>query len=176
MATEPGDIVLDYFFGTGTTGAVAMKMNRKYIGMEQLDYGLNSSIERLKNVINGDTSGISKDDDVEWKGGGSFIYADLMEDNQFFITKIEEAEDFNQVWEIFDSMRNKANFRFQVKLDKITKELLPEDITLIQLKELFIKTLKTSSLYVNANETEDAELILTDTDRKFNENFYSSEV
>ena len=176
MATEPGDIVLDYFFGTGTTGAVAMKMNRKYIGMEQLDYGLNSSIERLKNVINGDTSGISKDDDVEWKGGGSFIYADLMEDNQFFITKIEEAEDFNQVWEIFDSMSNKANFRFQVTLDKITKELLPEDITLIQLKELFIKTLKTSSLYVNANETEDAELILTDTDRKFNENFYSSEV
>jgi adenine-specific DNA-methyltransferase len=60
MATEPGDLVLDFFMGTGTTCAVAHKMGRQYIGVEQLDYGENSAVVRLKNVINGDPTGISK--------------------------------------------------------------------------------------------------------------------
>ena len=69
------DIVLDFFLGSGTTCAVAHKMGIKYIGIEQLDYGDNDSVIRLKNVINGDTTGISKA--VGWQDGGSFIYCEL---------------------------------------------------------------------------------------------------
>src|SRR6185312_6221761 len=74
-ATEENDIILDYHLGSGTTTAVAHKLKRQYIGIEQLDYGDNDSVVRLKNVIDGDTSGISKA--VNWKGGGEFIYLEL---------------------------------------------------------------------------------------------------
>ena len=72
-STNEGDIVLDYHLGTGTTCAVANKMKRQYIGIEQLDYIETLTVERLKNCINGlDQSGISKQ--LDWKGGGSFKY------------------------------------------------------------------------------------------------------
>ena len=73
MTTTPGDIVLDFFAGSGTTLAVAHKMGRRWIGIEQNDYGANDPIVRLTNVINGEQSGISTDQDVNWKGGGSYI-------------------------------------------------------------------------------------------------------
>ena len=58
--TKPGDIVLDFFGGTGTTGAVAHKMGRKYILFEQLDKHIDIMIRRLNKVIEGEQSGISK--------------------------------------------------------------------------------------------------------------------
>jgi adenine-specific DNA-methyltransferase len=58
LSTDKGDIVLDYHLGSGTTCAVSHKMNRQYIGIEQLDYGKNDSTKRLENVINGDQSGL----------------------------------------------------------------------------------------------------------------------
>src|SRR5690606_2004064 len=68
--TEENDIVLDYHLGTGTTAATSHKMNRQYIGVEQLDYIESFTIARLNKVINNeDQSGISKD--VNWQGGGS---------------------------------------------------------------------------------------------------------
>lgn len=68
LTTKEDDIVLDFFCGTGSTPAVAHKLQRGYIGVEQLDYDKNSTIVRLNNVIQGDTTGIS--DEVGWKGGG----------------------------------------------------------------------------------------------------------
>lgn len=71
LATDEGDLVLDYHLGSGTTAAVAHKLNRQYIGFEQLDYGENDSVARLERVVQGENSGISKT--VKWSGGGSFI-------------------------------------------------------------------------------------------------------
>ena len=75
LSSEKNDIVLDFFMGSGTTQAVAHKMNRQYIGIEQMDYIETISVERLKKVIAGEQGGISKD--VEWQGGGSFVYCEL---------------------------------------------------------------------------------------------------
>jgi adenine-specific DNA-methyltransferase len=50
---------LDAYFGSGTTGSVCLKTNRKFIGIEQLDEHFAKSLERLTNVINGDKSGVS---------------------------------------------------------------------------------------------------------------------
>ena len=72
MSTEENDLVLDFQLGSGTTCAVAHKMSRQYIGIEQLDYGKNDSVVRLKNVLKGDSTGISKA--VDWKGGGEFVF------------------------------------------------------------------------------------------------------
>src|SRR5699024_9792554 len=73
--SNPGDIILDFHMGSGTTQAVDHKMNRQYIGIEQMNYIDDISIPRLQKVIEGEQGGISKD--IQWQGGGSFVYAEL---------------------------------------------------------------------------------------------------
>lgn len=75
--TNENEIVLDIFSGTGTTGAVAHKMNRQYILCEQLDKHIDITKRRLLKVIEGEQSGISKKNN--WQGGGSFVYLELAE-------------------------------------------------------------------------------------------------
>lgn len=73
IATEPGDIVLDSFAGSGTTGSVAHKMGRKWIMVELGNHCDNVVLPRLQKVITGeDQGGISKT--VNWQGGGGFRY------------------------------------------------------------------------------------------------------
>lgn len=76
MATEPGDIVLDSFLGSGTTAAVAHKMGRRYIGIELGNHCYTHCIPRLNSVIDGtDNGGITKD--VNWQGGGGYKFYEL---------------------------------------------------------------------------------------------------
>lgn len=72
IATEPGDLVLDAFLGSGTTTAVAHKLNRKYIGIERGQHAVTYCAARLRKVVDGDTTGISSD--VQWRGGGGFHF------------------------------------------------------------------------------------------------------
>lgn len=76
LATKPGDIVLDSFAGSGTTGAVAHKMGRRWIMVELGEHCHTHVIPRLQSVVNGeDQGGISKA--VGWQGGGGFRYYKL---------------------------------------------------------------------------------------------------
>jgi|JI10StandDraft_1071094.scaffolds.fasta_scaffold14451_7 adenine specific DNA methylase Mod len=78
LSTNPGDLVLDCFGGSGTTFAVAHKMGRRWIGVEVGDHADTHIIPRMQKVLSGeDQGGISKA--VEWKGGGSFSYYHLGE-------------------------------------------------------------------------------------------------
>jgi len=73
LASEPGDLLLDSFAGSGTTGAVAQKMGRRWIMVELGEHCHTHIIPRLKKVIDGeDEGGITKA--VDWKGGGGFRY------------------------------------------------------------------------------------------------------
>lgn len=81
IATNPNDLVLDFHLGSGTTCAVAHKMGRRYIGIEQMDYVEDIAVERMKKVIAGEQGGISKS--VEWSGGGEFVYAELKQIDNF---------------------------------------------------------------------------------------------
>lgn len=72
IATNPGDLVLDSFLGSGTTAAVAHKMGRRYIGIEMGEHAHTHCAPRLKKVIEGEQGGISKA--VGWKGGGGFRF------------------------------------------------------------------------------------------------------
>jgi len=72
IATNPGDLVLDSFLGSGTTAAVAHKMNRRYIGIELGEHAKTHCAVRLKKVIEGEQGGISKS--VSWQGGGGFRF------------------------------------------------------------------------------------------------------
>ena len=81
MVTQKNDLVMDFHLGSATTCAVAHKMGRRYIGIEQMDYIEDISVERMKKVIEGEQGGISKS--VDWQGGGSFIYCELKEIENF---------------------------------------------------------------------------------------------
>jgi adenine-specific DNA-methyltransferase len=86
-SSEEGDLILDFFGGSGTTLAVAHKMKRQYIGIEQMDDQMNIIVDRLCKVISGeDNKGISKQ--VNWQSGGSFVYCELKENAQDLITAI----------------------------------------------------------------------------------------
>ncbi len=75
VATNPNDLVLDSFLGSGTTAAVAQKMGRRYIGIEMGNHAITHCVPRLKAVVDGEQGGISKA--VNWQGGGGFRFFKL---------------------------------------------------------------------------------------------------
>ena len=77
IATNPNDIVLDSFLGSGTTAAVAHKMGRRYIGIEMGEHAITHCAPRLKKVVDGEQGGISEE--VNWQGGGGFHFYRLGE-------------------------------------------------------------------------------------------------
>lgn len=77
IATNPGDVVLDSFLGSGTTVAVAHKMGRRYIGIEMGEHAVTHCVPRLQKVIDGEQGGISQA--VNWQGGGGFHFYRLGE-------------------------------------------------------------------------------------------------
>ena len=75
MCTNENDLILDSFLGSGTTAAVAHKMNRRYIGIELGEHAYTHCKVRLDRVIDGDESGISKE--IDWQGGGGYKFYEL---------------------------------------------------------------------------------------------------
>ena len=75
LGSNPGDIVLDSFLGSGTSTAVAHKMGRRWIGVELGNHAYTHSTVRMKKVIEGEQGGISKS--VNWQGGGGFKFYEL---------------------------------------------------------------------------------------------------
>lgn len=75
ITTNPNDLVLDSFLGSGTTAAVAQKMGRRYIGIEMGNHAITHCVPRLKAVVDGEQGGISKA--VNWQGGGGFRFYKL---------------------------------------------------------------------------------------------------
>ena len=75
IATQPGDLVLDSFLGSGTTAAVAHKMGRRWIGIEMGEHAATHCLPRLQKVLDGEQGGISQT--VGWQGGGGFAFVRL---------------------------------------------------------------------------------------------------
>ena len=98
LISGKGDLILDFFLGTGTTAAVALKMGRRFIGIEQMDYIETITVPRLQKVIKGEQGGISKD--VNWQGGGSFVYCELKELNATLMSALQEASSSEKVQHI----------------------------------------------------------------------------
>jgi len=171
IGSKTEDIVLDFFMGTGTTCAVAHKMGRQYIGVEQLDYGENSAVVRLKNVINGDQTGISKE--VGWKGGGDFVYMELAKWNENFVEKIQKAktkEEFKQLWK---TMKEKAFLSYKVDIKTIDENAKDfEDLSIENQKRFLLECLDKNHLYVNYSEIDDEEYDISKEDKKVNKEFY----
>ena len=137
--TTENDIVLDFFLGSGTTAAVAHKMNRQYIGIEQMDYIETVTVERLKKVIDGEQGGISKD--VKWQGGGSFVYCELKNDAQEFKNAIVDATSTDQLLDLFEQAKKSSFLSYRVDPKKLRKQDF-EELSLAEQKQILCPVVK----------------------------------
>ncbi|HIB8406640.1 site-specific DNA-methyltransferase [Enterobacter hormaechei] len=183
LSTKADDLILDFHLGSGTTAAVAHKMGRRYIGIEQMDYITEVTIPRLNNVIEGEPHGISKD--VDWQGGGSFVYAELMELNAYFVHEIQNAQSTEELENLFAVMKTEAHLNYQVALenvlsaeyevDGIPRKVAFSELELHEQKQLLIEILDKNQLYVNASDMDDCDLNISESDKAFTRSFYGME-
>ena len=186
MSTDANDIVLDFHLGTGTTASTAHKMNRQYIGVEQIDSQISFIQNRLSKVIKGDTAGISKstgwnpkNPSLEDSANGryernNFIYLELKKYNQAFIELIEDAEDSKTLLQIWEDMKEKSflNYNIDIKAQEANIEEFKK-LELSQQKQLLCELLDKIQLYVNVSDMDDSRFETTDEERKVTEAFYS---
>lgn len=95
IATNPGDLILDSFLGSGTTAAVAHKMGRRWIGIEMGAHARTHCLPRMQKVVAGEQGGISQA--VNWQGGGGFRYLTLGAPIRDAQGHINPAVRFNQL-------------------------------------------------------------------------------
>jgi len=169
MATEPGDIVLDFFAGSGTTAAVAQKMDRRWIAVEQMDYIEDLPSLRLKYVIGGEKGGVSKA--ADWKGGGSFVYAELAASNSAFADRIGAAQDSAILQAIYADIQATGYLRYDLDLNAFDTDdfaaLLLEDA-----KRVLMDCLDANHLYINLDSLGDADFNISDEDAAATRSFY----
>ena len=184
IATKKGDLVLDYHLGSGTTCAVAHKMGRQYIGIEQMDYIEDIAVKRMQKVIGTtvkkdgellesldfDGGGISKS--VDWQGGGEFIYFELDKYNQSFIDKIAKADE-KSIVSLYNEIIDKAFLNYDVESEKLMQEKAGfKALSLGEQQEFLISILNKNQLYKNLSEIDDKDLAVDEKTKHLNKNFY----
>ena len=168
--TDKEDIVLDAFFGTGTTGAVALKMNRRFIGIEQLDAHINLAVKRLKETIQGESTGVSRD--VNWNGGGSFVYCELKENGQELVNYVLDANE-NSIDEIKEKIINDdriISYITKNEIKKADKEF--NNLSLEEKKKALITLIDKNKLYINYSDIDDMNYKVTEDEKSFTKSFY----
>ena len=174
--TESGDIVLDFFSGSGTTAVVAHKMNRQWILVEQMDYIETITMTRLKEVLAGDQSGVSKA--VNYRGGGDFIFCELMQYNEVFMDEIQAAESSEELVALYQNIAENSFLNWYVN-PKVPEYAVDDFIAIGQgedgldkQKKLLMELLDKNQLYVHLSEIDDADFAVGDEDKALNKQFY----
>lgn len=198
VATNEDDVVLDYHLGSGTTAAVAHKMGRRYIGIEQMDYIETLAVERLKKVIGKksevavpqqaspnfvaeptatyqttdyDQGGISKA--VSWHGGGSFVYCELGKANQDFAEKILTSENKDELSSIWKQMQETGFLSWKVNPKAINENA--EDLVSLSIEDtqkFLLEALDKNLLYIPYSEIDNQEFGISEEDKQLNAQFY----
>jgi adenine-specific DNA-methyltransferase len=200
LTTQPNDIILDYHLGSGTTAAVAHKMNRRYIGIEQMDYIETVAVERLKKVIGTktdvvqkpiqqtsldfvaepaatyqttdyDQGGISKA--VNWKGGGSFVYCELAKANQDFAERILSSESKEELTTLWQHIQETGFLSWKVNPKQIDEKA--EDFAALSVEDtqkFLLEALDKNLLYIPYSEIDNQEFGISTDDKRLNAQFY----
>ncbi|GAA9555793.1 hypothetical protein HpHA49_19300 [Helicobacter pylori] len=169
ISTQENDLVLDFFAGSGTTCAVAHKMKRRYIGIEQMDYIETITKERLKKVIEGEQGGISKK--CDFKGGGSFVYAELKEVNLEVKKQILNAKSASECLKIFNDLSERFLKRADCKIDGIHSEEF-QNLDLNEQKRIYCALLDSNEDYLNLGDMDEDAWGIDEITKKYNEIFY----
>ena len=171
VTTQEGDLVMDFFSGSGTTAAVAHKMKRHYIGCEQIDNQIELNKNRLVQVIAGEQGGVSKA--VGWQGGGSFVYCELAKANDKFADEIEQAETTEQLKDIWGRMKATDYLNYKVDIKEVDANAESFDgLSLEDQKRFLIECLDKNLLYVALSDIDSNEYGVTEEDRRLTREFY----
>lgn len=182
--TEEREIVMDFFVGSGTTAAVAHKMNRQYIAVDQMDYIETETVKRMNLVINGEQGGVSKA--VGWKPQtpeltdgdkyqhNSFVYCELAQANQQLVDEIMEATKSAQLQKMWSVLQEKGFLSY-----KVTPKMINEhaenfaDLSLDDQKRFLIECLDKNMLYIPFADMDDSAFTLTENDKLLTRQFYA---
>ena len=172
ISSNEGDLVLDYHLGSGTTAAVAHKMKRRYIGIEQMDYIESIAVERMKKVIDGEQGGVSISN--KWNGGGSFVYCELLELNQKYVRLIQSEVSKEKLLTVWSSVISK-NIHWSIEIEDnlvFVNELLKLEIDSI--KRILIEMIDKNILYIPYSEINDIENKISNTEKLINRQLYAN--
>ncbi len=171
ISTQPWDIVLDYHLGSGTTAAVAHKMGRRWIGIEQMDYIEDIAKVRIQKVIEGEQGGISKS--VGWQWGGEFVYLELKTYNEEYLERIELARTKEELHRVYADMARNAFLQFwfdRRDFERDGYKALPLEEQRVKLREI----LDLNHLYLNYHDMRDARHRVSPIDQSLTDAFYGS--
>lgn len=169
--TKPGDIVLDYHLGSGTTCAVAHKTGRQYIGIEQMDYIEDLVVQRLSMVIKGEENEVGISKILNWKGGGNFVYTELAKISQKIMTKLPTKNDKDCI-ELWNSLKTNPYVSYHANFQKVSSDEF-EQLSLSEKKKILSKLPDKNMLYVPYHEIDDDEFSISEKDKSLNRLFYS---
>ncbi|MDR0482025.1 MAG: site-specific DNA-methyltransferase [Cellulomonadaceae bacterium] len=172
--TTEGDLVLDFFLGSGTTCAVAHKLNRRYIGIEQMDYLEEITRDRLCNVLAGDSGGISES--VGWTGAGSFVYCELADLNSAYVKGVRDATNDGQLEALLASVLDTGFVSARLdpaKYDVAATEFT--DLSFADKRQFITDLLDMNMLYVNYSDIDDEDYEISRTDKAFTRSLYAKD-
>lgn len=168
---KPGDIILDFFGGTGTSGAVAHKKGLQYILCEQLDKHIDIMRRRLLKVIQGEQSGVSKRNN--WQGGGSFVYCELAKANDEFVEKIQASTTTEALQSLWTQMKDTGYLNYKIDIATIDADADDfEALSLDNQKRFLIECLDKNLLYVPFSDIDSEEYAISDEDKRLTKEFY----
>ena len=185
--TKSGEIVLDFHVGSGTTCAVAHKMGRQYIGIEQMDYMETVTLDRLRKVVGKkageklvgfDTGGISES--VSWHGGGDFVCCELMQFNQAYVDRILAATSSEELEALWYDIAKNSFLNWYVNPERPDDAV--DDFRVVgqnekgvqKQKKCLIDLLNKNQLYVNLSEIDDEDFAVSGEDKALNVQFYGN--
>lgn len=177
ISTNEGDIVLDFFSGSGTTAATALKMKRKFIAIEQMDYIDTVTLPRLEKVVGNnddyDSWGISKKHN--WTGGGSFIYCKLAESASKYSDCIEVAKSSADLITIWNELKESSNLSYKVDPKLFDKNIASfSELSFEDQQRFLIEAIDKNQLYVNYSDIDDETNKISVPDKKLNRQFYGA--
>lgn len=170
--TKEDDFVMDFFVGSGTTAAVAMKMKRRFIAVDQMDYIGTETLKRLRKVIEGEQGGISAS--VGWQGGGSFVYCELAKYNAHFMDEIYAAKNDDALKVIWKRMQETGNLNYKINLADIAESA--DDFNALSLedkKRFLLECLDKNMLYIPVSEVDSEEYSIDAEDKRLTQEFYN---
>ena len=135
-----------------------------------MDYIETVAVERLKKVIDGEQGGISKD--VDWQGGGSFVYCELKNDAQEFKSKILETSSTEELTELLNLAKQSSFLSYRVDPKKL-KEIEFKQLSLVEQKQILSEIVDNNNLYVNLSDIDDVTYRISENEKKLNKEFYS---
>ena len=148
-----------------------MKMHRRFILCEQMDYIETITRQRIINTMMGDTRGVSVN--YGWQGGGSFVYCELAKLNQTVVEEIEAAADDETLTAIYEKMISSGFISYKVNPASIAAAA--DDFAALSLddkKRFLMEILDKNLLYVNYCDMDDEEFGISDADKAFTRSFY----